>query len=261
MISGIVTPTKIGYLVTLLLPFAFLPLLSPLSLLFALPNLGINLTSSIVPMHYPFEYYYQVPIVTVLALATLMSLKKLNNIKPSYLKSISLSVFGLSLLTSVAVSPAPYSVTSSLQEFKISDHAQRVSEVKQFIPDEASLSIQNNLGPHFSQRMTLHTYPSYSDQAEYVVLDITDPNPIFNTFRNTRTFMFNTQMLPQEYYDSVISVLDNPNYEPVYFNDGYLIFENGAKAVISKEKLLNELNQRIVRLYDKYNSEVKTISP
>jgi hypothetical protein len=120
---------------------------------------------------------------------------------------------------------------SSWKEFKVSDHAKNISEIHKFIPDSASLSVQNNLGAHFSHRKHIYTFPFMSDQADYVLIDATDPYSVTRFTPRHRNFMFATQ-LPNAYSQEVIKVFDNNNYSVIYYSDGYVLFK---KEVIEND--------------------------
>src|SRR5581483_4267533 len=68
----VLEPTHLNYLRSLLSPVAYLPLLSPLTLLIAVPAIAINLFSSDAAM-YTGIYHYNAEIVPVLVLAAIES--------------------------------------------------------------------------------------------------------------------------------------------------------------------------------------------
>ena len=79
------------------------------------------------------------------------------------------------------------------------------------VPDEASVSAQDTLVPHLSQRRYIYQYPYGADHAEYVVLD-------------TKGYIY--PFTNQDDYDqSVKSLLDNDSFTTIFDLDGYLVLQ------------------------------------
>ena len=258
LLVNIITPNKISYIVALLLPVMFLPILSLGVLALSLPSLLINLLSSNSIAHTPFQYYHTAPVLAFIFLAATMSLGRL------YLKKERKVIFNaalqvlivMSIVFSVFLSPAPYSLFSSLEEFRVSEHAHKLARVKRLIPQNASLSVQNNLGAHFSQREHIHTFPYESHGVDFVLLDIHDPYVVTRTIPRVRSFVFMNQMHPQQYYDAVVAVFEDDNYGVAYYSDdGYLIFKRGQKRGRNNDAY-EMFNGNIKEIYGKYHAEV-----
>jgi len=228
VLESVLTPAKLLYVTILLLPVLFFPLLSLKIFLLALPSLIINLLSLSEMTYYPFQYYHTAPILSFIFISTIFSIYKLRKYKNNILGLFTPTHLVISsLIFSFCLSPAPYSLVSSWKEFKVSDHAKNISEIHKIIPDSASLSIQNNLGAHFSHRKHIYTFPFLSDQADYVLIDVTDPHSVIRFTPRHLNFMFATQMSLGLYSQEVIKMFDNDSYSVIYYSDGYVLFEKG----------------------------------
>ena len=165
---------------------------------------------------------------------------------------------------SVLLSPAPYSMVSSWKEFEVSSHAKRLSEVKKYIPSSASLSVQNNLGAHFSERLFVYTFPFSPDVVDYVLIDAYDPNPIVRFFPRRRNFMFNTSLntlpFPLEYYnEQVLELFNNKDYGVVYYSsDGYILFQRNAKLRKNTEAM-QVFTANMGKILDSYKNKLRDI--
>ena len=161
-------------------------------------------------------------------------------------------------MASFFFSPAPHSLVSSWKEFEVSSHAKNIFEVKQFIPVSASLSIQNNLGSHFSQRRYIYTFPFKTYNVDYILLDINDPHSVACHFPSIRAFYFTTQLSSQEYYSKIVDVFQNENYGVEYFsNDGYLLFKRGTGREKNKGafEMFNRNAKKVFSRYEMFEIE------
>lgn len=252
VITYIITPEKIGYVLALLIPVLFLPIFTPWVFLIALPSLLINLLSVNVIQHLPFQYYYSAPIQPFIYVAGIITLGKVyssnNKIIQVYKKRLVYVLFGVSLVFSYIFSPAPYSLVSSKSEFGVTDHARKISEIQHKVPNDSYLVVQNNLGAHFSQREKISSFPFDLDKANYVLLDINDPYPIVRYRPRHRSFVFATNQLPQDYYNNVSRLFENKDFGVSYYtSDGYLLFKRGEGMELNEEALkMFETNIRII---------------
>ncbi|OGM04702.1 hypothetical protein A2715_01275 [Candidatus Woesebacteria bacterium RIFCSPHIGHO2_01_FULL_39_32] len=245
------TPEKTVYLVALLFPVIFLPVFSLEVLALSLPSVLINLLSSFSMMYYPFQYYYMAPILAFIFLATIFSLYKIYKNKRILLGTVTFSLLVTTFTISFLASPAPYSLVSSWREFKVDEHAKRISRVKERIDSEASLSAQNNLGAHFSQRSLVYTFPLKAHESDFVFLDVNDPFEITRTFPRNRSFEFITQMFLSDYKKEIISMFEDPNYGVYYFSeDGYLLFKKGV---------LKDKNKDAQKMFEKQLEQIATL--
>jgi len=230
LLGSLVSATKGIYLTALLLPVLFLPLLAPQVLLLSAPTLLINLLANNSAMHYPLQFYYSAPILAFVFLATVVALGSVKSrFAPVVFRSVVVTLLFASSAVSFALSPAPYSLLSSWAEFSIPPQSANVRALAQRIPGTASLSIQNNLGPHFAHREKVYSFPHMSAATDYVVVDTFDPNPVVRFEPRMRNFEFNTQMRPQAYYDAVVAVFNDCRYGVTSFSeDGLIVFRREA---------------------------------
>jgi uncharacterized membrane protein len=140
---------NLSYVLHLLLPGAFLSLLSPGVLLMALPTLAINLLSEAPTMHQLEGYHYAAPAVPLVVGSTILGtawlaqrLGKGNAARRSWW---TVALASLALLCSLSYSYLRgYLPLSALyQSYQMMDHARRLPEVAALIPPDAAVSVQN----------------------------------------------------------------------------------------------------------------------
>jgi hypothetical protein len=247
----VLDPGGRAYLRVLLAPAAYLPLLSPLTLLMAVPTLGINLLSSDASMRTGI-YQYNADIVPVLVLAAIESVALLaggagwlaTHAGPTAQRSVSSSLAALggwgARLRQVPVSRAVMlALTLVVLAFGLHEqethgytpldpgfvwpqqtaHSRLAADLERLIPPGASVSAQSDLVPHISQRHFIYMYPYRAEQSDMVFLDVTGS---FYPFAR-----------PPDYVDSVQALLNSHTFHIVAAQDGYLLLARGAGPIAS----------------------------
>ncbi|GIK41457.1 MAG: hypothetical protein BroJett011_52900 [Chloroflexota bacterium] len=194
----------LDYLRLLLTPTAFTALFNPITLLLALPSLGINLLSNFSPMQRVNSLIYAAPIVPAVMISSIYGVANLKRMSERRTHRANVANKALSRITHHAsrithhVSPIPplfnlffggLILTASLAyhlfygyfpwggQFRgweeVTDHHRRAERLFAQIPPEAALSAQDRLNPHVSQRETLYIFDRIED-ADHIVLDVTE---------------------------------------------------------------------------------------
>lgn len=164
------------YVYKLLLPAGFLSIFSPLFLIFAAPDILINLLSRnenlrSINFHYaaiiiPFVY-----ISAIYGAAFLLSLKNKIINKKTLFYLILLS----SLFATYEYGTLPGSKNPTVEIY--TKHLNERREILKFlksIPPNLSVSATNNLGAHLSYRRNIYTIPNGMDQADVVAFLLND---------------------------------------------------------------------------------------
>lgn len=182
-------PYKATFLPRLLLPLAFLPLLSPLFLLPLLPSLFSSFFSRCLP-HSTIYYQYTAPMIPFLFLGGIRGFAwAVPRVKRGN------RILGLLLLAGTAAAlawdfpwwkpvdgPGLYPVgrpgrAQNLAAFR---------EAAALIPADAALAADNCLGPHFAHRERFYLFPyGESWRADFVLVDLTRADPDERPYRET----------------------------------------------------------------------------
>ncbi|HEX8727603.1 MAG TPA: DUF2079 domain-containing protein [Ktedonobacterales bacterium] len=233
--------TRRSYLIKLLGPLGFLPLLSPWAAAIALPSVALNVLSSD-PLMYSGLYQYNTDIAAVLVFATVDALawvapgvshalaegrRRLRAANaPGWLAAVvrPQTLIALALIPALVVGLGGQA-TRIYQQLTVrhiwpavTAHDLLGERIADEIPAGASVSAQSTLAPHVSQREQVYQFPSGDQTADYIFLDVTTGN--FYPFTS-----------PADYVSAVKQTLASGNYGFVDAQDGYLLLQRGGHPV------------------------------
>jgi len=209
---------KITLVILLFAPVLFLSFLSPTILAVGIIEFGILLTTSPRP-YTEIVYHHQASILPLIFIATIYSIplaykllkstfKKIRLIKNSTKDHIIIVISSLVLISTIIcyIAYGPFTILYDLNEFKTNtDYVKTGNEFVDMIPKDASVSTNNWVIPHLSQRYEIYKFPKplyeiyfnleYS-KPEYVLLDmgdaLTDPKRVGNKIKDINfNLMFN----------------------------------------------------------------------
>ncbi|HEY3428790.1 MAG TPA: DUF2079 domain-containing protein [Acidimicrobiia bacterium] len=149
----------VGYVRDLLAPYAFIPLLAPLTLLIALPQVLANLLTIVSWTQNLRVHYAALP----LAAASLALVEGFARINGDGIRRFALGAVGaMSLATAVAWGTLPFAVEYDRGIWPIYGNDRRASlEAAVAIPGPTdSVTATYNLTPHLSQRRVIYTWPN-----------------------------------------------------------------------------------------------------
>lgn len=176
-LSVILEPARIEYLQRLFLPLGYLPVLFPFVLIFAGPDLLINLLSGNANLH---QIYYQytatiTPFLFVAAVYAVLVIRKFLPIIPLYALACYIIVFAL--YGAYMYGPLPGMKMPNTAMFdRIVPNRAEIASYLTTIPKNVSVAATNNAGSHLSEREYIYTIPVGMNEAEYLVFLI-DSHP------------------------------------------------------------------------------------
>ncbi len=220
------------YIVKLLAPTGFLPLLSPWVAVIALPSALLNFLSSD-PLMYSGGYQYNTDIAAVLIVASIDAMAwiaplvsgwlcaaraRLGGGGARWLAGIVRSEVLLALLLVPALIVGLGSQASRVYQQVtvrhiwpvVSAHDRLGEAIAASIPPDASVSAQSTLAPHISHRLAIYQFPSDLKNADYVFLDVGAGD--YYPFTS-----------PAGYVSAVLSTLYSGDYQIATARDGYLL--------------------------------------
>ena len=162
---------QLTYLKELFAPLGFLPILSPVALIFMSPSFLIDLLSNNSQLH---QIYYQysasiTPFLFIGAIYSILFLKGIFPKVPIFFYSIFITVF--TLVSAYNFGPMLGSRNPNISMFTenyTSDNL--IDKFLQSIPKRYSVSATNEVGSHLSHRQRIYTIPLGIDKADVVVL-------------------------------------------------------------------------------------------
>jgi uncharacterized membrane protein len=223
------------YVRLLLAPAGYLPLLAPWVLLLAAPSIALNLLSSD-RNQYLGVFHYNAEIVPVLIFSTIEALAlllwllrrvgerwraaQLRVVLPARTPQGALLVLlSLLLLLSALRLDQTYGVLPFSRGFaqpEVSAHDDLARHLGDLIPASASVSAQDTLLPHVSNRTSVYLFPYGVGAADYLFLDV--------TARSVYPYQ------PGQYADALRALLLHGQYGIVVARDGLLLLKRGLPA-------------------------------
>jgi len=161
---------SLRYLFFLLGPTAFLSLLSPLHLLIALPEFGINLLSNNWNMR-NIVFHYTSVIQPFVFISAIYGVKKFNNKR---LAIVGIIILLFSLLFSYFIGPLPYSMARDIHPF-LYPQKERTDAAfwKNLLKNkQLKISVTGHMAPLFSSRRYFYNFSKDYYLADYVVLNV-----------------------------------------------------------------------------------------
>lgn len=158
-----VTGRKLVYLLVMLVPLGFLPLLAPRVLLAAVPGLALNLLS-VDPVLFNFRSQYQAFVLPFLVLGAVDGYARIRDWRraPAVL---ALGFFASVLLTARTTNDL------MVTRWRLQAEQRAAYSLMRRIPGDAAVSANERLAPHLATRRQIFIYPTGIGISEYV-LDI-----------------------------------------------------------------------------------------
>jgi len=174
-ISKVATVQNLHYLFQLLLPFGLTSLIAPIFLIFAAPDLLINLLSSNSGFH-EIYYQYTAAITPFLVISSIFAV----NFLQKHFRIISKQVIIIYLILTALISvylygPLPGTLHANVDVFKKPlANAKTIDNFLTNIPTRYSIAASNNLGSHLSHRRNIYTIPLGVGQADVILFLLND---------------------------------------------------------------------------------------
>lgn len=210
-ISTILSPQRLGYLLQVFSPLGFLSLLFPIYLIFAFPDLLINLLSSNLALR---QIYYQYT-AAITPFVIISAIYGVAFIKRRFFKINDLIIIVYLLLATIISSylfgPLPGAVHANVNMFtQPLSNRQEIDTFIAEIPTRYSIAATNNLGAHLSHRQNLYTIPIGIGKADVIVF-------LLNDYWAQPSLASQKQMAKQ--------MVNDKNYIEVYKSGDFVAFE------------------------------------
>jgi len=181
--------------------------------------------------------YYWVTCEAVIILACILAAEKRVKVAPARFLWPLAYLSGATVTFSLLLSPLPYGLGSTWQNYTLPAEREGLLAVAQLIPQHARLSVQNNLGAHLSQRRDITSFPRRLETADYVLLHLRYVGgPDSGLFvRTSPVVMFG--MPTQQLAFATRALAQSPHWGLVAYKDGFCLFARNAPPVIPREQV------------------------
>lgn len=251
------------YLGSLLMFFLGLPLAAPQFLLPGIGDLAANMLS-FNPLPRSILAYHNVTFVPLLAVAAIYGVKRISRQLNWINRRSSLQLSVLVLCTSVfsgyflAPLPLPGARNNFAPKHMFQLPDPYIETIRKALGPDASVSVQANIGAHFSQRKEIYRYPNRVGEVDAVVLCLESPTKNINNIPvnliKERKYLSNVldgyfQMDRSEYVDSILSMIHEKAYGILLWNDPWLVLSRNAKT----QKLQKDVERKLKQLREEWN--------
>jgi uncharacterized membrane protein len=175
IVTAITTVDRLGYLLALLVPLLFLPLLAPLLSACALPQLALNLYASNGPAQ-QIDFHYAAVIAPFFIAGAILGLARLRERPPRHLERLKPLVrrpratagalVGVMLVSGIALGPLWWwagipgtAGPSPHNRFTVDAHVRALRDAVALIPPGAPVAATNEAGAHLSERRRILLFP------------------------------------------------------------------------------------------------------
>lgn len=181
---------KILFIILLLAPLEFLPLLSPYTVFITLPTFATILFGRY-PHAYVIGYQYSYAIIPFFFVSAINGLQRLKLNEKTLKRFFGFMIcVGIMFMLFFSLTPLGVlrAITPYVGEYKsfpeITFHEKALYKILALIPENESVSTQNNIFPHLSHR--LNVYLGYKEGVSYILFDMKreDPSFTFSSLEN-----------------------------------------------------------------------------
>jgi uncharacterized membrane protein len=179
LLSQVFAGRSFGFVLRLVAPLALLPLASPLVLVAAAPELGIDVLSA-TPTQTSIHYHYAAAAIPPLVAAAVFGVARVARRRPRWAEALAAAAVGAALVSNYVLGPIPIwrylpgGEELGTRSMVVNDHDRLAARALEVIPDDAVVSATNSLGAHLSERRRVLSFPFVQD-AEWVAIDRTQP--------------------------------------------------------------------------------------
>jgi uncharacterized membrane protein len=175
IVTALATVDRLGYLLALLVPLLFLPLLAPLLAACALPQLALNLYASSGPAQ-QIDFHYAAVITPFLIASAILGLARLRERPPERLRRLGPMVrrpratagalVGVMVVAGIALGPLWWwagipgtAGPSEHNRYTVDARVEALRDAVALIPPDAAVAATNEAGAHLSERRRILLFP------------------------------------------------------------------------------------------------------
>jgi uncharacterized membrane protein len=233
------------YLIALALPFMLFSFIEFWLLLPGLADLAVNLLSAN-PMPRSVYAYHSATLVPIFMVSAMYGLHRCSKFfRKNLILGMTVSCLIVSVLTGYSLSSfyaLPGVIESWAPRNVIPNDDPVLLEVKELVGIR-SVSVQANLGAHFSQRMEVYPFPGKIGQVDMIILNLESPTTLNQGHDPgaVGTLAHHLMMDPQFYLDKVGELLNDKRYGVALWKAPWLVLQKDASGDTDIDKIEQRL--------------------
>jgi uncharacterized membrane protein len=221
VLSTVFDREGIHYLLDLFVPLLLLVVVSPLALVAAVPELGLNLLSA-THTQSSIHHHYTAGLIPPLFVATVLGAARLTRSRPDLRVPLATALVVVMVVANFLLGAIPVwrdlpgGQTYRAYASHVATHDRITDDALRMIPDGAVVSATNSLGSHLSGRRRFLSFP-YLHDAQWVAADETQPG-------------YADRWDPPATAAALARLRRNPSWRLVFSEDGVLVFKRQARS-------------------------------
>jgi uncharacterized membrane protein len=221
VLSTVLDREGIHYLLELFVPLLLLVVVSPLALVAAVPELGLNLLSA-THTQSSIHHHYTAGLIPPLFVATVLGAARLTRSRPDLRVPLATALVVVMVVANFLLGAIPVwrdlpgGQTYRAYASHVATHDRITDDALRMIPDGAVVSATNSLGSHLSGRRRFLSFP-YLHDAQWVAADETQPG-------------YADRWDPPATAAALARLRRNPSWRLVFSEDGMLVFKRQARS-------------------------------
>jgi uncharacterized membrane protein len=221
VLSTVLDREGIHYLLELFVPLLLLVVVSPLALVAAVPELGLNLLSA-THTQSSIHHHYTAGLIPPLFVATVLGAARLTRSRPDLRVPLATALVVVMVVANFLLGAIPVwrdlpgGQTYRAYASHVATHDRITDDALRMIPDGAVVSATNSLGSHLSGRRRFLSFP-YLHDAQWVAADETQPG-------------YADRWDPPATAAALARLRRNPSWRLVFSEDGVLVFKRQARS-------------------------------
>lgn len=233
------------YLIALALPFMLFSFIEFWILLPGLADLAVNLLSAN-PMPRSVYAYHSATLVPIFMVSAMYGLHRCSKyFRKDLILGMTVSCLIVSVLTGYSLSSfyaLPGVIESWAPRNAVPNDDPVLLEVKKLVGIH-SVSVQANLGAHFSQRMEIYPFPGKIGQAEMIILNLESPTSLNQGHDPgaVGTLAHHLMMDPQFYLETIGELLIDKRYGVALWKTPWLVLQKDATGDTDVDKIEQRL--------------------
>ena len=209
------------YLLDLFVPLLLLVVASPVVLVAALPELGLNLLSA-TDTQSSIHHHYTAGLIPPLIVATVLGAARLTRSRPGLRMPLATTLVAVMVAANYLLGAVPVwrglpgGQTYRAYAAHVATHDRITDRALRMIPDGAVVSATNSLGSKLSGRRRFLSFP-YIRDAQWVAADETQPG-------------YADRWDPPATAEALARLRRNPSWRLVFSDDGVLVFRRTTRS-------------------------------
>ncbi len=236
VLRTLINTENIKYLVKILGPFGFLPVLQLQLLFVAAPNMFINAMSTW-PVAHHFEHHYNAHVGAVLMTATIYAAARVPVWLTEPESPARRSIRMILLIVVLSASSASAVLRSNYRDidgFRPTGHHRELTEMIRDVSGESTVTAHFFILDHVAHRKELYLFPEHVGSTDVVLYDIRLP------FNRTMSHASISHRKADPLNVHLKRLLNDRRYGIAEYRDGSMLFRKGASRAGGLRKLVRE---------------------